>query len=750
MAAQQEKQIRHRVASEEKAFHVVLRLLENPIAEDYLKDAGQLISTSHYADVVEERSIAKDCGYPICSNKLAKVPKQQYKICTKSNMVYDITERKKFCSNFCLKASQFFEKQILTSPVWSREHEPKVDFEFLAVQAKRCAVGDEVLLSLPQTDLKKEVLKLEKQDQISSPKQKQPDRAASPESSTVTTQPQTDDDSSNLLSNIVEHMADMTVADVHQVHGINVDFSEPSTQGEATLEKVKDVCPMSAKIDTLEKEERVTNDQSALEINRIEDESSTVEGKIGQGVSEGEGHVASSEVKGQRNGESKEDYVMRLLSRKKHLLGQLADIQEAEGGKKTDKDESGSSSKESGHNVIDSDEEDDDACIEDGHKIQENIITDMSLEKRTKVSDLHPATVLITDLSASAKGGPTAETSPSQIQTPAKGTGPTAKTSPSQIQTPAKGTGPTAKTSPSQIQTPAKGTGPAKTSPSQIQTPAKGTGPAKTSPSQIQTPAKGTGPTSKTPASTLLPLNAVAKVLEEWVTRDSLKFLGVVEKEAMAVNQPELDKKYGELCKMVADQEKDFESLLGEVQVEDDKQASGPLPDYKQIEAEAKDFELRVREFYRGSVGGRKKWTKDKVENTQSAGSPRQKVQLPTVDSHDQMVIRRKIVLERLDKVIPDLLSPLCLSIQDVSQHLRELVYTFSFTSQNILFKPGQWSLVAFILMKMLALKSKRIQASFKEQSAFKYFNILLTGIGHTLADLDEVVEWLACLKLHS
>ena len=34
---------------------------------------GNLITTSQYADVVEERMIAKKCGYAICNNQLSKV-----------------------------------------------------------------------------------------------------------------------------------------------------------------------------------------------------------------------------------------------------------------------------------------------------------------------------------------------------------------------------------------------------------------------------------------------------------------------------------------------------------------------------------------------------------------------------------------------------------------------------------------------------------------------------------------------------
>lgn len=55
---------------------------------------AQFITPTNYKDALEERSIAKLCGYPLCPNKLGKIPAQQYKICTKTNKVYDITERK--------------------------------------------------------------------------------------------------------------------------------------------------------------------------------------------------------------------------------------------------------------------------------------------------------------------------------------------------------------------------------------------------------------------------------------------------------------------------------------------------------------------------------------------------------------------------------------------------------------------------------------------------------------------------------
>ncbi|KAF6111146.1 RNA polymerase II associated protein 2 [Phyllostomus discolor] len=106
---------------------------------------GKFITPAHYSDVVDERSIIKLCGYPLCHNKLGIVPKQKYKISTKTNKVYDITERKCFCSNFCYKASKFFEAQIPKSPVWVREEERHPDFQLLQ-EGQSGHSGEEVQL----------------------------------------------------------------------------------------------------------------------------------------------------------------------------------------------------------------------------------------------------------------------------------------------------------------------------------------------------------------------------------------------------------------------------------------------------------------------------------------------------------------------------------------------------------------------------------------------------------------------------
>ncbi|XP_071421777.1 putative RNA polymerase II subunit B1 CTD phosphatase RPAP2 [Pithys albifrons albifrons] len=140
-----EAAIRKKIEYEKKALSIVEQLLEENITEEFFLNSGKFITPSHYKDVVDERSIIKLCGYPLCQNKLENVPKQKYRISTKTNRVYDITERKCFCSNFCYRASKYFEAQISKSPVWTREEEKPPDIELLK-EGQSGQSGEEVKL----------------------------------------------------------------------------------------------------------------------------------------------------------------------------------------------------------------------------------------------------------------------------------------------------------------------------------------------------------------------------------------------------------------------------------------------------------------------------------------------------------------------------------------------------------------------------------------------------------------------------
>ncbi|CAE1143113.1 RPAP2 [Acanthosepion pharaonis] len=141
--AELENQIRKRVASEERAFRIVESLVDTTVSFERLQDTAHFLLPAHYKDITEERAITKLCGFPVCKNPLGNVKKQKYQISTKTNRVYDITETKNFCSSKCYKLSKVFEKQILESPLWTRELEKPV--EFLLPDTKTGWMGVQVI-----------------------------------------------------------------------------------------------------------------------------------------------------------------------------------------------------------------------------------------------------------------------------------------------------------------------------------------------------------------------------------------------------------------------------------------------------------------------------------------------------------------------------------------------------------------------------------------------------------------------------
>ncbi|KAM4551434.1 putative RNA polymerase II subunit B1 CTD phosphatase rpap2 isoform 2-T2 [Odontesthes bonariensis] len=140
------EKLREKLELEKRALTLVERLLEDSVAEDFLLDCAKFITPANYKDTIEERVIAKLCGYPICSNKLDKIPTQQFKISTKTNRVYDITERKCFCCNFCYKASKEYELQISRTPLLLRQYESPPEIRLLK-KGDSGSSGEEVMLS---------------------------------------------------------------------------------------------------------------------------------------------------------------------------------------------------------------------------------------------------------------------------------------------------------------------------------------------------------------------------------------------------------------------------------------------------------------------------------------------------------------------------------------------------------------------------------------------------------------------------
>lgn len=117
-----------------KAQKIVEKLLESvDISEDDFLSMLKDINQSHFEDIVEERSIEKLCGWPLCKKQLTEIPKKQFDINLSKKKVYDIRDRKRFCSSDCYRATSYLKAQLLTGPLWLRDLEEIPEFKLLTL-----------------------------------------------------------------------------------------------------------------------------------------------------------------------------------------------------------------------------------------------------------------------------------------------------------------------------------------------------------------------------------------------------------------------------------------------------------------------------------------------------------------------------------------------------------------------------------------------------------------------------------------
>ncbi|XP_057377902.1 putative RNA polymerase II subunit B1 CTD phosphatase rpap2 [Daphnia carinata] len=141
-----EAAFRKKKISEQRALGTVEYMVESlSVDPHWLTSNGRFLNPSYYQDAVEERAIIKQCGFPICPNIIEKVWKQKYCIDLKSKKVYDVTQRKNFCSDICFSASNHFKNQLLTSPLWMRDKEKIPTFE-INLALKKGLPGDYIPL----------------------------------------------------------------------------------------------------------------------------------------------------------------------------------------------------------------------------------------------------------------------------------------------------------------------------------------------------------------------------------------------------------------------------------------------------------------------------------------------------------------------------------------------------------------------------------------------------------------------------
>lgn len=135
---------------------IVEDLIEPEIDEATLIEKCRYLCKSDYYDVTVERSILDYCGYPLCTNSLTGLSKkkQQYKICLQTHQVFDITDRKMFCSNLCFSRSNQLKEQLEEEALWLRDLDESRPAKLTTVRLckqSKGSFGEEVMLDLNLT-----------------------------------------------------------------------------------------------------------------------------------------------------------------------------------------------------------------------------------------------------------------------------------------------------------------------------------------------------------------------------------------------------------------------------------------------------------------------------------------------------------------------------------------------------------------------------------------------------------------------
>ncbi|XP_038208496.1 putative RNA polymerase II subunit B1 CTD phosphatase RPAP2 [Zerene cesonia] len=257
----------------------------------------------------------------------------------------------------------------------------------------------------------------------------------------------------------------------------------------------------------------------------------------------------------------------------------------------------------------------------------------------------------------------------------------------------------------------------------------------------------------KQPSITAITIE-VEKCLAEWFTLDTLLFLFGEEKvKEIVADKGEFIKdylnnhtqsifyksnsydQYQALCRKLnmlelEDKRHDAQTLAKEMK---------PLPDYTMLKEESKNMQLKVKAFFAGETAI------PEVENVEITKITEEDnvTQLPLVDKNAQNALRRRIVCQHLNKVLPDLLRSLGLLTLSISSDVRLLVNTFQLQPNNIMFKPVQWTMIAIVFIKLLSLRDGRLDYLLKQPMAFQHLQLLLLSYKQDGGYLDRLISWL-------
>ncbi|KAM3957049.1 putative RNA polymerase II subunit B1 CTD phosphatase RPAP2 [Aphomia sociella] len=261
----------------------------------------------------------------------------------------------------------------------------------------------------------------------------------------------------------------------------------------------------------------------------------------------------------------------------------------------------------------------------------------------------------------------------------------------------------------------------------------------------------------KQPVVTVLTIQ-VEKCLAEWFTLDTMLLLfGEDKVKEIVADKGKCIKEYlNNYSKSIAynsntyDQYQALCRKLNMLELEDRKfdaqtlqKETKPLPDYTSLQEESKKLQLKVKAFFAGEMEVPKITDTEITPLLVPIDDNEKLTQLPLVDKNAQNALRRRIVCEHMNKVLPDLLQSLGLLSLSINSDVRLLVNTFKLKANNIMFKPIQWTLIAIIVIKLLSLRDRRLSYLLEQPTAYQHLQLLLLSFKQDGGYLDRLISWL-------
>ncbi|CAH0394280.1 unnamed protein product [Bemisia tabaci] len=695
-----------------KAMAIIEKMIDSKVEEKWLLDSVHSITQDQYQDVTEERAITELCGYPLCCNILKNVPSKIYHISTRQNKVYDITDRKNFCSSGCYKASIFLKDQLLSSPLWLRDAEGRPDYKILHID-KGGSLGAEVDFGHSRVRL----------SEVNLP-------------SNVST---AEDDASvlgdppNFLSESEKLPQDPT--DEGSTTQENVLCGQESEELSTSL--------VSEKLSTITQVKLKENESSeGREILPSNDKGEQV---CFTNPNSSKNHNSGSEsiTVPQEDTEKFENFVSSLGSSENtelaaddtpSLQGNLSPSMRSDSNNDSVSLLASASKEKSTKNLIFQESSCSEIC-EKGH----------SMASTTNVSELDSTDCLENSDSTVVKNcsviSESCNEQSSRVEGSSHSANSTLKSNSINSRAETASNVPVSKSSESSC---------SRTKLESSTTESKSSEHSVFKKQRHKTKKQEENIDRK--KILLEVVKHIEKCLREWMTFDSLVFLLGEESVKNSLRLKGADfkdcqnlcgtdastyEKYLSICKKLNMLE--LEDARADAAAKEKNADLKPLPDYSLLQREAKQLEIKVRSFYEGS-------TRIEIEEATPQNCNKEDdegVVLPLVDLHAQKALRRRIVLDRLNVILPDLGRTLNLSTFNLTSAVRSLSQTFNFSSSNITFKPPEWYFIAMVLVKLLSLQDKNMHILLESGSSEKYLTLLLMNWGLDAGYLDRLILWL-------